>query len=138
MNGYARSYFCYFCGGNQTGESLNKCKHFICKNCGKNQKCLICNGILTLNQSNNDRNHNTSKKRKFKDISNNVEEDKFNEEIKEKRKINLTFNKVIDNMMNDFELLDYTLIDNDYIKKSVLNQDKENYTSQKLKRNKFF
>ena len=138
MNDHKYSYFCYFCAGNHSGERLLKCKHFICKDCSTKHECLICIGSLTLTQLNNDRIYYKPKKRKFKDILNNEEEDDLNHKDIGKRKISLKFNKVIDDMMKDFELLDCKLIVNGNSKKIVLNQDKENSCIRILKRNKLF
>ena len=135
MNEFAikKNYFCYYCGNNHSGNFKSNCLHYTCKKCYLDRNCLLCNNstFITFIETNI---NNNSKKRKFKDIS--QVDDSSNKFLGDSRKVSIKVNKVIDEMMKDFELLDYALVERENYEGFVFND--VNKTNQKVKRNKLF
>ena len=105
------SYFCYYCGNNHTGKFYSNCKHYICKKCYIRGNCILCNKHTSINWTESNHYTKNSKKRKFKDISL-IDEFPINNKCKGETKIlSVKLNKVIDDMMKDFELLDNSIVE---------------------------
>ena len=134
-NEYMDQYFCYFCGNNHYCKFNSTCEHYVCKNCYLKGHCLLCNNNYFKEQCEKYMNNNqlTSKKRKFKDIEIFLE---FNDDYYFTRQIHRMskrMNIIIDEMINDFELLDYSLL-----KKEIKEDNCKESFNQILKRGKLY
>ena len=128
--------FCYICASDH--HYYPTCSHFICLNCYKKGNCLLCNDRTFREKSEFQLLNRKSIKRKFNEFM------KENPEIFEeyslkndKKQIPVKITKVIDHMIRDFDLLDYSLLNIDF-NNNVEEDYFEKNSLPQLKRNKLF
>ncbi len=134
-NKYTNKYFCYFCGKDHYGNFISSCTHYICKLCYLNGNCLLCNNKYFKEQCEKSKSDNqlTTKKRKFKDIGLILELNENNYFSDHNQRISLRMNRILDEMINDFELLDYSLLN-----KEIKQTNCDDTFNQIVKRRKLY
>lgn len=135
-----RIYLCYFCGQGHLGDFFSTCPHFTCRICFKNGYCILCINKQFRAEVQNQLIYRVPKKRKFKDLQDSCE-NSFNQSCSiesETRQYSVRFEKKIDSMIKELEMLDYSLHFPTTFQTQIKTENKGDSIERSCKRTKLF